>query len=269
MAKTTMKDVQQLTNAADEAARKAAEAVRPAHDAAVQAAVELRDELAVNTSERERVRKLVEIIEAGTAKRKTGKDAASTTFQQYITSVTTTREVSSSKQRDGIHWIATFRTYSHDWAREQRQAIVDALVMACAGKITAGLTTFPSSLADGLNLDVAQDMAKVSDPDAFAQYQASQAALADELSQAQRYVDALEQTRPHLAVTDLDQSGGVAIRNHRPGDVSVGGIKFRGGTVTEISSDDFAKVRDHRMFNSHIEAGVLELTSTAPMAQAV
>lgn len=262
-------EVQKLTKAADDAARKAAEAVRPAHQQALQAAVELRDELSTNTSNRQKVGRLVEIIEAGTASRKPNKDAATTTLAQYFQVVTSAREVPGTKQRDGAFWLDTFPRYCHDWPREQRLAVLDALLFAVQGKIQAGLVSFPKDLTETLRLDVAEHMAELSDPEATAKYREQQAALADELSQAQRYVDALEQTHPKLAVTDLDQSGGAAIINQRGGSVSVAGVKFEGRAVTEITADDFARVRDTDRFKALENEGILKLTSTKPMANAV
>lgn len=266
---TELTEVQKLTKAADEAARKAAEAVRPAHQQALQAAVELRDELSTNTSNRQKVGKLVAIIEAGTASRKPNKDAATTTLAQYFQVVTSAREVPGSKQRDGAFWLDTFPRYCWDWPKDQRLAVLDALMLAVQGKIQTGLTAFPKDLTETLRLDVAEHMAELSDPEATAKYREQQAALAEELSQAQRYVDALEQTHPKLAVTDLDQVGGVAIINKRGGDVSAAGVKFAGNAVTELTADQFARVRDDRIFRSYADSGVLQLTSTKPMAQAV
>lgn len=264
-----LKLVQKLTNEANEAAREAAKAVRPAHSKAKAAAVELRDNLADNTTEAERIRRLVSLIEAATAKRKQSKDAGATVAGQYIGSITSVRQISLAQQRSGTFWLNSLARYSHDWPHQTRLRVLDAFVMASQGKVTTGLLEFPPSLTDALDLNAAEALAELADPDGFATYKQDQAALAQQHSEAQQYVDALEQSAPQLFTAEVGSAAGVAIANQRPGDVSISGVQLKGGGITELSADQYARVRDHKIFNAHMKSGTLSLASVDSMAQAV
>lgn len=259
--------VKQLTQKADEAARKAAEMVRPAQAEALETAQRLRDELAANTSQREQIRRLADLVEASTAKRKPSKEAASTVLLQYINAVNTHRQIPASKQADGIFWIENFRAFTHDWKQEHRQKIADALVLGCQGKITAGLVDFPKALTEALTVGTARDLASLADPEGLAKFDEEQAALAEEYGEAEFYVDALEQAEPCLYAVNVDAPGGIAVRNLRGGDVKMKGICFQGNAVTQLNADEYAKVRDESSFENHLQDGTLQITSVGVMVE--
>lgn len=265
----TLEIVQNLTNEANKAARDAIEVIRPAHDKALAAAMEWRDNLADNTNETQKIRRLVGIIESATDKRKQSKEAGAAIAGQYIGGITSVRQISLTQQRDGKYWLNTLARYSHDWPQEQRLRVLDAFVMACQGKVTAGLLEFPSSLVDALDIHSAETLAELADPSGYAKYKAEQAALADEYGEAQKYVDALDQSAPRLFTAEVENSGGVAIANKRAGSVSLSGVQFKGGGVTQLTAHQFARIRDHKMFKAHVEEGTLSLASVDALAKAL
>lgn len=266
----TIDTVKELVAQSDQAARKAAESVRPAHQKALEAATQLRDELATNTSEPERRRRLVEIIEKSTAKRKTSPEAASAVLQQYIANVTASREINATRQRDGVFWISTVHHYTSDWPIEMRQKVIDALVMGCAGKIDAGLMTFPKSIADAVDRPTAEALANIADPEALKKYQRNQEKLALEFAEAQRYLDAVSGAEPQLYVVEVEDSeqATIAVRNNRPGSSMVARIQFEGGTITELTPEQFDRVRDNQFFTARIESGEFEIVTTAAQVAA-
>ena len=262
-----MKEVKALAKAADHASREAAQKVRPAHTEALKAAQQLRDNLAENISERERIRRMVAIIEGGTAKRKPSKEAATTVLHQHMATAAATHEISATNARNGAFWIETFPRYTSDWPEAQRLKVLDALVMASQGKISAGLVELPK-LAEAVRLNIAETMAELSNPEAFAEHKTQQAELARELAEAQRYVDALAQAEPRLYTLNTGADAGVAIANHRPGAINIAGVKLEGKAVTELTPEQYGKVRDHRIFKANIHDGVLELTTIGQLVEA-
>lgn len=263
---TDLNTVQQLTNEANEAARLAAETLRPAHEKAMNEALKLRDDLEVSTSNNQTIRVCVDLIEAATTKRKLSADSAAAIAAQYIGSITSVRQVNLEQQQSGKYWLATLPTFMRDWKPAQRTKILDAFVMGCQGKIYAGLVEFPNSLVEALDLDTAKTLAEISDPEGYSEFMKKQAALAVEFGKAQGFVDALEQATPRLFTAKPNGDETISVLSNRPGSVSAGGIQFNGGTITALTGDQFNQVRNDKFFKSYLESGVLQMTTSGSLA---
>lgn len=269
MSKITLANVRTLAERADEAAHKAAEIIRPAHDKALDAAQRLRDQLASSTTEASKRDRLARIVEAATDTRSPNRDACATVLAQYLNGTVSTKDVTQAQQRDGAFLWNTLHRYTWDWAEAQRRKVLDTLVLASRGEVDPGLVQFPAQWSDCLSLDDAEKLAELADAKAFARYRRDQDKLAAEFAEAQRYVDGLEQATPHLFTLSTGEGATVAVRNHRPGDITVAGIRFSGGHVTELSPEEFDRVRDESMFKAHQSNGNFEVTTPAQLAEAV
>ncbi len=263
---TDLNTVDQLTNQANEAARKACKALRPAHKKALNEARKLRDRLAVSTSNEQTIQECVDIIETATDNRDLSPDSGSAIAAQYISSITSVRQVNLEQQQSGKYWLATLPRFLREWNPEQRKKILDAFVMGCQGKINAGLVEFPDSLVEALDLDTAKTLAEIAAPEWFSEFMEKQAALAVEFGKAQGFVDALEQATPRLFTAEPNGNETISVLSHRPGSVSAGGIRFNGGTITALTGEQFNKVRNDKFFKGYLESGVLQMTTSGSLA---
>lgn len=270
MTKQTLNEVRKLTAEADEAARKAAEMVRPAHKKALEAAQHVRERLASNTSEASKRERLASIIEAAVDKRQPNREAAGTVMLQYLNTITTRHEIPTAKQQDGVYIWATLHRYSWDWETERRIKILGAFILASRGEIDTGLATFPRDWSAAVDLAKLEKLAELVDPEAVERHRAELEKLASEYAEANEYADALEQCEPQLfTVSTGDEESAVLVRNNRGGSVTVAGIQFPGLCDRSLSLDEFNRVRDDRMFNAHLDDGTLAIVASAGLAEAV
>lgn len=263
---TDLSIVDQLINEANEAAKKASKELRPAHKKALNEARKLRDDLAVSTSNEQTIQECVDIIETATDNRNLSPDSAAAIAAQYISSITSIRQVDLETQQSGKYWLGTLPRFMSDWKPAQRTKILDAFVMGCQGKIDAGLVEFPESLVEALDLDTAKALAEIAAPEWFSDLMKKQAELAVEFGKAQGFVDALEQATPRLFTAKPNGDETISVLSNRPGSVSAGGIRFNGGTITALTGDQFNQVRNDKFFKSYLESGVLQMTTSGSLA---
>lgn len=265
----TLESARKLAQELDEAQRKAAEAIRPAHRKALDEARAVRDELAVNASEASRRDRLARIIEAATDARSPNPDSAALTLAQLAQQVAAESNATPAVQRTGAYQFEHFRRHSAAWTDAQRVKALDALVLAARGEVDAGLIEFDRQWSGHVSIADLEELAALADADALAQYRAERERRAAELAEAQRLVGALEQATPRLFILSTGEGATIAIRNHRPGDITLGGIRFTGGHVTELSPEQFDRVRDESGFEAHRESGNFEITAPAQLAEPI
>ncbi|MDT8878521.1 hypothetical protein RSO68_03450 [Halomonas saccharevitans] len=264
-------DLEQLTAAQDEAQRAAVESVRGAHSAALEGAQTLRDELAEAMGQGDEREALRAIIEAAAEKELTGKqgrEMAGIIVGQFAAAVAD-MPLPASVSRNGSELVARCASAANGYAADQQRQLFAALVLACLDRsVKTGLLSFPSPAewADKPSIEGLRTMGKVMDPEAVAALEAEHVARAAELAEAQRYVDALEQARPALFVLAEGVEPSTTVRNRRGGSVGIGSIKLEAGD-TELSAEQYAAVRNNASFRAHLEAGALEIVSTASLVQ--
>lgn len=273
MTKQTLNEVRKLTAEADEAARKAAEMVRPAHKKALEAAQRVRDQLASSTTEASKRERLAGIIEAAVDKRQPNREVCSTVMMQYQNALASKTDVPQHKQIDGMFLWATFPRYAFDWTwgwtDAQRLKALDAFILASRGEIDTGLAEFQKDWSGSVDLANLEKLAELIDPEAVKRYRKECGKLAREYAEASEYADALEQCEPQLFTVATGAESTVSIRNHRAGDVSVSRLKFPGGSVRDLSLDEFNRLRDDRHFSALCDNGILEIVASADLAEAV
>ena len=194
----TLDDVRTLTAEADEAARRAAEIVGPAHGKALNAARALVQEKSAATDDRSARVEFATFIEEAVDARQPDPDTAKAVFAQYLAGPVSRRDISATQASDGRYLWASLNRSTHDWAPEMREKIIAAMVLATRGEIDPGLARFERDWSGHVAMPALEDMAKFMAPSAFAKHGKAHAKAERELEEAEALVDALEQSAPSL-----------------------------------------------------------------------
>ncbi len=198
MSKITRNHVQSLVMEADEAARRAAEIVGPAHAKALEAARALLREKSEEADDSNARIRLATIIEQAVDARKPDLDTAKAVLAQYLAGPVSRRDISATQASDGRYLWASLNRSTHDWAPEMREKIIAAMVLATRGEIDPGLARFERDLSGHVAMPALEDMAKFMAPSAVAKHAKAHAKAERELEEAEALVDALEQSAPSL-----------------------------------------------------------------------
>ncbi|WP_300352382.1 hypothetical protein [uncultured Alcanivorax sp.] len=266
MTTNTMKKVE----AFNQAAKAAAETIRPLYESARADVEAERDTLAASTDMQSKIDTYTQIIVEAVEALDVREETLSTALNQYVAAIASGRQLSATNQRNGAFWIATFNRYSRDWGQPARIKLLAALVKATQGRVDAGVIDFPDSLAKSLeSLQDAEQLAELIAPEKTESYRKKLQRDAGKLLKAQRLLDALAQAEPRLFTTDVSDEAAVGIQNNRGGQVSVAGVALAGGTITEVSAAEFDKLRNHPMYIAMTQDGTLRITSAAQLAVAV
>ena len=197
MSKITRNHVQTLVMEADEAARRAAEIVGPAHAKALEAARALLREKSEEADDSNARIRLATIIEQAVDARQPDPDTAKAVLAQYLTRVAK-RDITAAQASDGRYLWASLNRSTHDWAPEMREKIIAAMVLATRGEIDPGLARFERDWSGHVAMPALEDMAKFMAPSAVAKHDKAHAKAERELEEAEALVDALEQSAPSL-----------------------------------------------------------------------
>lgn len=263
-------ELKQITAAQDEAQRKAAPAIKDAHEKAHTAAQELASELTVATGEgqrREALRKLCETAAGERYKTKADKQQAGLILGQHAASVGDQNGVPQSASRDGRYIAQHAVSGTASYSPEQRAKVLAAIVIGALGETETGLIEFPQDWHNAPSLAALEQMAGILDAEAMDKLNADHQAASDELAEATRLMDALAQATPKLfALLEGDEGLEVEVVNKRGGSIGMPGFTFESG-VNKLTSDEFAKVRNNSTFKAYEEKGLLVIAQTSQLVE--
>lgn len=273
-----LEDLQKLVAEQDAAQRQAAEAVKPAHSAALQAAQELHAEVSgavAQGSDRAALKSIIEEAAGKVYSTKAERQQAGLIVQQHATAVADTNSLAyHGAGRDGRYLIQNaINSVANGYSAEQKQKVLAALALAASGAdIEVGLIDFPAAegWADAPKFEALRAWAQVLDAESVEKLDEARAEQAALLSRVGHILEALKQARPRLfEVGDAEGDGAVTVRSKRPGPIGLkGGIGLKHGDNL-LTSAEYARLQHDGSFQNYVSNGTLEVVATAQVAQEV
>ncbi|QTP55423.1 hypothetical protein HNO51_12470 [Billgrantia sulfidoxydans] len=264
MTKTALAELHSLIHEQDAAQRQAAKIAQQAHQKALDKAEELHTSLTADTDTEANRPRLKAIIEAAAKKAITAERAA-LVFQQYAIA-RADQGLTPAQARDGAFLTRSIIGATRGYSHEQRAKMYAALVVAAVERADTGLIELPKDWASLLRVPDLQAMAETLDPAAMEKLSKEMHAKAEELSEADRLMQALQQAAPKLYTTRLDVGYSAGVFNHRAGIGLKNGTKLAPGH-NELTPEQFEAARNDATFNAYLKDGVVEIVQTQKLVE--
>lgn len=266
-----LEELKQLTTAQDAAQRKAAPAVKAAHQKALEAAHDLHETLTESMVEDVHRAKLKAIIESAAREQFSSKpdlQMAGIVLGQHAAALPPMPGVPEPISRSGRNIIARAINGTASYSPEQRAKILAAIIIGVLGQTETGLIEFPSEWHTIPSLPDLWQWASFLNEEAVNALRAEDEAREAELLEVQRLADVLGQATPSLyAVGTSGEAMVVTLRNNRGGPSGLGnGIVFQPGD-NFLDAKQLAAARKQKGFDKAIESGTFEITHTTKIVE--
>lgn len=247
---TPEQTVTQLIGEFNHAAQSAAEQVNEAYKSALKVARDRRDQLAETATTAERKQRLKGIITNACSSYFSAKKRQETAGNLVVQMSNQLADLAQSGTRHnhGEWLLSQWKSFSGKYTDTLANRMLAALVIASDGHADTGLVEFTSGdWSAALREKDLTAMAASVAPEDLAAYENEQKENAEQLANAERQLESIQQAKPSLyTVVDDESSLNATVHNPR-GDVIIEGIRIPQG-MTVLSFDQLSQVRHHSLF---------------------